>query len=264
MTYQIQCPQGHVLEGDPAQARQVCTCPYCGTAFYMPDPPAMPATPPGYYAPPPGNYPTAPQGFTPPPGYGTPTTAYPPQPPSFPAPSGPGGPGAPMPSGYTPTFQPPTGPVVPPSSPPTAPAPGRDFRLPADMLPPGAAPSGPATSPPTPPTFQASGSSSAEAPKPAAPPAEEKLLHIPCPRGHILETPEDMLQTLVACPTCKEQFVLRNEDSLEFKEKKAKLDQMAEEKLGKTWLTWAIVAAVVVVLGLVGMIIASAMSKTPV
>jgi len=171
-----------------------------------------------------------------------------------------------MPGGYSPTFQPAPGPAVPPSSAPSTPAPGRDFRLPADMLPPGAAPKGPAISPPSPspPTFQPSGSSPAEPSKPAAPPAEEKLLHIPCPRGHILETPEDMLQTLVACPTCNEQFVLRNEDSLEFKEKKAKLDQLAEEKLGKTWLTWAIVAAVVVVLGLIGMIIASAMSKTPV
>lgn len=74
----------------------------------------------------------------------------------------------------------------------------------------------------------------------------------------------DMLQTLVACPTCNEQFVLRNEDSLEFKEKKARLDMLAEEKLGKTWLTWAIVAVAVVVLGLLGLMIASALNETKV
>src|SRR5687768_12387862 len=46
---------------------------------------------------------------------------------------------------------------------------------------------------------------------PAAP-AEPELLHIPCPNGHELETPLDMLDQEVLCPQCNAQFRLRRKN----------------------------------------------------
>jgi hypothetical protein len=90
----------------------------------------------------------------------------------------------------------------------------------------------------------------------AASPAEE-LLHIPCPNGHELETPVDMLDQDVLCPQCNAQFRLRRKDSLEFKQRKELEEKIRLEKLGSLWLTWAIVAVVIVVLGLAGLIVAA-------
>src|SRR5690349_1780314 len=46
-------------------------------------------------------------------------------------------------------------------------------------------------------------------------PAEPELLHIPCPNGHELEVPPDMIDTEVLCPQCNVQFRLRAKDSIE-------------------------------------------------
>ena len=86
------------------------------------------------------------------------------------------------------------------------------------------------------------------------PPAEPELLHIPCPNGHELETPLDMLEQEVLCPTCNAQFRLRKKDSVEYKRKKEEADRLKEIKSGNFWLNMAIVAAVLVGLLVVGLV----------
>lgn len=106
------------------------------------------------------------------------------------------------------------------------------------------------------------GAASPAAPaNPIAAPAEPELLHIPCPNGHELETPEEMLDQEVLCPQCNAQFRLRRKDSVEFKRKKEQEDRIRLEKTGNLWLTWAIVAVVLVGLTLIGLVVFSQMSK---
>lgn len=104
-----------------------------------------------------------------------------------------------------------------------------------------------------------SGDPNAPMPQPAAP----ELLHIPCPNGHELETPVEMLDQEVLCPQCNAQFRLRRKDSVEYKKKRELEEHIRLEKSGKMWLNWAIVAVVLVVLGLVGLIVVSEFSKPP-
>jgi hypothetical protein len=100
---------------------------------------------------------------------------------------------------------------------------------------------------------------------PASPmtaPAGPELLHIPCPNGHELETPVEMLDQEVLCPQCNAQFRLRRKDSVEFKKKKEQEEKIRLEKVGNLWLNWAIVAVVLVVLILVGLVVYSNMSQS--
>ena len=83
--------------------------------------------------------------------------------------------------------------------------------------------------------------------------AEPGLLHIPCPNGHELETPVEMLGQDVLCPHCKAQFHLRRQDSIEAQREQELLDQRRAE----AWLRWSIAAAVIVVIGLITMIVMS-------
>ena len=187
MSFQFQCPQGHLLEGDPSHAGQAVNCPTCGMLFLIPAPLAAPAQ-----------------------------------------------------------VQPAYGPVY---GSPEEQAPSRFAHL-------GAA--GPADDPaaaanePAPPVM--------EAPEP---PAEPELLHIPCPNGHELETPLDMLDQEVLCPQCNVQFRLRKKDSVEFKRKKEETERLKEIKAGNFWLNMAIVAAVLVGLLVVGLIAMTMLSGTP-
>lgn len=164
MTFQFNCPQGHLLEGDPSQAGQQCTCPQCGQLFVIPAPPAAPSDPPG----------------------GLPDLAAPPQQ-SFPD--------------VSPQF-------------PAAQTPFDPF----------------------------------------AQPAGPKLLHIPCPNGHELETPPDMLDLDVMCPHCGVQFTLREKDSEEYKRKRRAEEERQDEKAGRLWFNWAVGIAVFVLIGLIMMI----------
>ncbi|MCA9165999.1 MAG: hypothetical protein KDA62_23590, partial [Planctomycetales bacterium] len=81
------------------------------------------------------------------------------------------------------------------------------------------------------------------------------LYHIPCPNGHELETPADMLGQDVLCPHCNVQFRLREKDSVEYKRQRREESIRRERKLGNVWLNWAITIAVVVVLGLLILIL---------
>lgn len=123
-------------------------------------------------------------------------------------------------------------------------------------------PSGPAEAP----VFVPGGGTAAATMTPEAPatpevPPEPELLHIPCPNGHELETPLDMLDQDVLCPQCNAQFKLRRKNSVEYIKKKELEESIRLEKVGSLWLTWAIVAVVVVVLGLLGLIVASNLNQ---
>lgn len=83
---------------------------------------------------------------------------------------------------------------------------------------------------------------------------QPELLHIPCPEGHELEVPRDMLGQFVACPHCQAQWTLKERDSVEWKTKRAAEQERRWERAGQAWLNWAIIIAVVVVIGLIVLI----------
>lgn len=97
--------------------------------------------------------------------------------------------------------------------------------------------------------------------QPSPPQQEPRLLHIPCPQGHELETPEDMLGQDVLCPLCQSQFYLRQEDSVEYQRERAEARRRREEQFNRAVLKWAIVTLVVVVVGIAGMILYLALRK---
>ena len=76
-------------------------------------------------------------------------------------------------------------------------------------------------------------------------------VHIPCPNGHELETPMEMIGLEVLCPYCKAKFKLRNQDSFEFKRQQA----IEDAKRSRLWFNIAVVTATAVVLGLLVMMI---------
>lgn len=153
MSFQFQCPQGHLLEGDESQAGQPVNCPVCQMLFLIPAPVAAPAAEPE-----------------------------------------------------------------------------------------------PAPSEPEPAKFD------------MKPPPEAQLVHIPCPQGHELEVPRDMFGQEVLCPHCQSQFTLRERDSVEWKRRHEEEQARRDLKLGNAWLNWAIIIAVLVVLGL-GILIAMDRSR---
>ena len=85
-------------------------------------------------------------------------------------------------------------------------------------------------------------------------PAVLEIMHIPCPKGHELEVPRDMLGQDVLCPHCNSQFQLKEKNSIEFKRRQEEEQARRDLRAGNAWLHWAIIIAVLVVLGLIGMI----------
>jgi hypothetical protein len=63
-----------------------------------------------------------------------------------------------------------------------------------------------------------------------------------------------MLGQDVLCPHCQVQFRLREKDSVEYKRRRDQELERRERKAGKMWLNYAIIAAVLVVLGLIVLI----------
>ena len=183
MSFQFQCPQGHLLEGDPSQAGQAVNCPSCGMLFIIPAPLAPAVGP--EMAPVFGSYGHQPQS--------------------------------------------------------------RFAHLQV-------AGEGPAA------TTEVESAPVMEEP---APPPEPELLHIPCPNGHELETPVDMLEQEVLCPQCNAQFRLRKQDSVEFKRKQEEQERIKEIKTGNFWLNMAVVAVVLVGLLILGLIILSTFGNAP-
>jgi hypothetical protein len=148
---------------------------------------------------------------------------------------------------------------------PTAWAAPPDFG-PQEVPPPGALPPAPpsATPPaaaPQPPSAglgvpDVTDSASAQAAfDPTGEVAGPQLVHIPCPNGHMLETPVEMVGEEVICPHCGEQFRLREKNSVEYKRKKREEQERRDIRSGKRWLTWAIIVLTVVVVGLIVLVV---------
>lgn len=254
MGFQFQCPKGHMLEADPSSIGQASACPFCGTQFLIPAPVApTPTLPHGASGPHPG--------FAPP-NRPQPHQAFPPQPyyPQQPAPAPSAGMAGPAINvGSAGSMAAPTGPLgALPTVGPAASRSGRTTDLPA--VGPANAPEGPSMIPGLP-QIQRDGQIQldGQAPRatgPAGSPAkEEVLLHIPCPNGHELEVPSEMLEQEALCPTCQVQFRLRAKDSVEHKRRQQEAYERRQYKLGQAWLNWSVGIAVVVVLGLLTLIV---------
>jgi DNA-directed RNA polymerase subunit RPC12/RpoP len=93
----------------------------------------------------------------------------------------------------------------------------------------------------------------------AAKPAEPELLHIPCPNGHELEVPPEMLETEVLCPQCNAQFFLRARDSIEHRRRREEQERLRDEKLNRFWLRFSIGVAVAAGLLILTLLIMSTM-----
>ncbi len=85
---------------------------------------------------------------------------------------------------------------------------------------------------------------------------DEVLLHIPCPNGHELETPVEMIGQRAKCPHCGAEFRLRREKSIEY----LRHEEMLERRQAKFWFQLAIIAASFVGVVILAMIIMMAMS----
>ncbi len=92
------------------------------------------------------------------------------------------------------------------------------------------------------------------------PPPEPQIWSIPCPKGHVLETPEDMLGQYAMCPQCQVVFKLVKEESLEHRAKADEARRIRDERMGRMWLKTAIVAAIVVAAGVLGMLVYAALA----
>lgn len=106
------------------------------------------------------------------------------------------------------------------------------------------------------------------APVPETPPEPEKppepeILHIPCPNGHELEVPPDMIDTEVLCPQCNVQFRLRAKDSIEHRKRREQEEAIRDAKTNKFYYQFAIVVASIVGLLLVTLVIMSMLGRTP-
>ncbi len=88
--------------------------------------------------------------------------------------------------------------------------------------------------------------------------SQQEILHIPCPAGHELETPRDMLGQDALCPYCEAQFQLRLEDSVEYRKEHEEAQMRRDLQLGKSWMYWSIGAAVAVVMGVIVLIVVAA------
>jgi hypothetical protein len=237
MPFQFLCPQGHLLEGIESMVGQQCQCPVCGMAFLVP-------APAGYVPPQPYGQPAA----GPAPGYAPPGFSQPGYPPSPYGQAAYGQPG----QGY------PGGP--PPAEPAGVPA---GYAAPQADAPPaistatGASPAASTATAPSPPPATVKQEEPPE-PKPEEDP--NRIVRIPCPKGHELQTPMSMIGMDAMCPECSEQFTLRYEDSLEYKAEQAIERERREEEFNRRVLKWSIIAAVIVVLGLITLILIAALS----
>lgn len=82
----------------------------------------------------------------------------------------------------------------------------------------------------------------------------ETLLHIPCPNGHVLDVPLDMIGARVACPHCRVEFRLKQEKSIEH----LREQELIDARRARFWMRLAILAASVVGIALIVMILAIA------
>ena len=91
--------------------------------------------------------------------------------------------------------------------------------------------------------------------------SRDEVLHIPCPRGHVLKVTQAMLGQRVVCPKCNDFFVLAADASVERRREMERLMHEDDTRRARQWLARALWAAVLVVVSLVSLIIVSALPK---
>lgn len=84
----------------------------------------------------------------------------------------------------------------------------------------------------------------------------ETLLHIPCPNGHVLDVPLEMIGARVMCPHCRAEFRLKREKSIEH----LREQELIDARRARFWFRLAILAASVVGIALIVMVLAIAFS----
>jgi hypothetical protein len=242
MAFQFLCPQGHMLQGDESQAGQQCACPYCQTMFLVPQPmvrtvpmpqPVIPQyVPQQPYVP----QPVAPLPVVPLPVVPQPIPAQPFQPQPV---ASPGPPPLPIPQPVAPAS------VVPAEEPQeVAETDDSTTEGETDFL-----TAGPRRAP----IRRPMASGMPTRPTRAIP----AVLHILCPNGHSLETPREMLGQDAICPHCDTEFRLCYETSVEYRKEKDAKEEEQEIEVGNVWLNFSIIAAVVVILGIIFLIVLS-------
>ena len=82
----------------------------------------------------------------------------------------------------------------------------------------------------------------------------ELIVHVSCSKGHVLETPISSMGEEVICPYCGDQFYLRYNDTLEHQKKIRDQETKRVNRLGKIWLIWSIVIAVLVIGMFIGLV----------
>lgn len=84
-----------------------------------------------------------------------------------------------------------------------------------------------------------------------------EIFHIPCPRGHLLETPDHLLGTEAMCPFCQAVFRLEYEQSQEYQAKLAREREEAQRRQELFWIRLAVAAVVLFVIGLIALIVSA-------
>jgi hypothetical protein len=83
----------------------------------------------------------------------------------------------------------------------------------------------------------------------------EKFYHIRCPKKHLLEVRGDALNTDMDCPACGTRFHVRLDRTLEFRRKREHEQELHDAKRGQIWLSVAIAAGTIILLGLLALFI---------
>jgi hypothetical protein len=80
---------------------------------------------------------------------------------------------------------------------------------------------------------------------------DDTVVHIPCPNGHELETPLEMIGQRAKCPQCGIEFRLKRELSVEY----LRQQEILERRQAKFWLQAAIIAGTFVAIVLLALVI---------
>lgn len=285
MPFNFLCPQGHWLTGDESQMGQQLQCPICGSLFMVPV--VQPAVPMGFQ---PGTLPQQvppgmplwqPAGPTTLPGAGVPG--------AWPGPPGPGvAPGFsgmqpawpagqaasfPFPPGTAPVGEPQVeqAPLIRTGSEPQLPGPWPSAPVvePAGQAADPAAQAAAAMAQASAGEPRAVGERTAPAPagEAAAPPQtgdaqpstsasrQPRILHIPCPRGHELQTPEEMLDQEALCPYCRTQFRLQYKNSVEYRREKERAEEERQARVNRLAIKLSIWGTVLVLLFVIVLVV---------
>jgi len=87
----------------------------------------------------------------------------------------------------------------------------------------------------------------------------DAVVHLPCPKGHVLEIERSMMGNWAMCPHCGEQFEMLLKNTEEYQRERAQAEQREIARSSQKWMNYAIVAIVLVVLFL-GLLIALAVA----